>query len=85
MHSSSRAILPKRDGLMFIHPGFTARVRTSSTEWIGASKLSRCSCPRRTSPHAPSSDASSITTSGKSSTTFRYRSGSGTTSTAVPL
>ena len=80
-----RAVVPNRDGLMFSHPGSTGSARTSATEWIGASKLSRPSCPCNTVPQSPSSDASSSTASGKSSTTARYSSGSGTTSTGVPV
>ena len=45
MHSSSRAVVPKRDGLMFSQPGSTGSARTSATEWIGASKLSRALLP----------------------------------------
>ena len=71
MHSSSRAIVPNRDGLMFSHRGETASASTSASEWIGASKLSRSSAPRSASRASPSSHASSITASGNPVTIAR--------------
>src|ERR671914_1085261 len=76
---------PTRDGLMLTMRGSHSSARMSSTEWIGASQVMRSRTGSSTGLVSSLMSGSSSQASGKASISFRYSSGSVSTSTGVPL
>ena len=70
---------------MFTVRGCHSSARTSSTEWIGASQVTRSRCGSRIGRVSSLMSGSSSQASGKASTSLAYSSGSVSTSTGVPL